>query len=71
MKPVNSEQIIINYREKEKINTFYNCINASNTLHYLEKEDIINLSKCSKSTNTFVNSNYFLIRNILQTSQTQ
>ena len=71
MKPVNSEQIIINYCEKEKINTFYNCINASNTLHYLEKEDIINLSRCSKSTNSYVEEHHLLFLNLLHTNQSQ
>ena len=71
MKDNSNEEKLLKLEEKNKKQIFLNSINISNSLNYLEKEDIINLSKCSKSTNTFVNSNYFLIRNILQTSQTQ
>ena len=73
MKPMHSGSISINYnyKEKEKINHYFNCINVSNALYYLEKEDIIHLSKCSKSTNSFIESNNLLFLNLLYTNQSQ
>ena len=71
MKEINNEIIMLKYEENNKKQLFLECLNASNSLNYLEKEDIINLSKCSKKINFYVNEKYFLLRNLLNSSQTQ
>ena len=75
MSTMSSENIdvinIINGEKNTKKDLFLKClINESNSLHYLEKEDIINLSKCSKSTKTFVDENNLLISNLLFHNET-
>ena len=70
MKPMNSEQILINTKEREKIHLFFNCIKASKALYYLEKEDIINLSKCSKFSNSYIENNNLLFLNLIHSNQT-
>lgn len=68
----NLDIININNGEKNsKKDLFLQCLNRSNSLHYLEKEDIINLSHVSKSTYLFIRKNHFLIRNLLYTSTTE
>ncbi len=73
MKHINSEEIVINYNydERKEINNYFNCISISKALHYLEKEDIIQLSKCSKSTNSYIESNNLLFLNLLYRNQSQ
>ena len=74
MKPTNSDEYVIVFNKSNKNrkkHLFFNCINNSNTLHYLGKEDIINLSKCSKSTNKFVEDNNLLFLNLLNDNQLQ
>ena len=71
MKEIKNEQIIINCEKNDKIKLFFNCIKSSNTINYLEKEDIINLSKCSKSVNSFVEENNLLLLNLLQNNHSQ
>ena len=69
MKDSYNEVILLKFEENNKKKIFLECIKKSNSLYYLEKEDIINLSKCSKSINLFVNHNYFLLRNLLKSPQ--
>ena len=71
MKEYNNEMIFLKIEDKNKKQVFLDCLNISNSLYYLEKEDILNLSKCSKEINTFANENYFLLRNLLNSPQTQ
>ena len=66
-----NEIIKLKLEEKNKKQLFLECLNTSNSLYYLEKEDIINLSICSKKINSYVNEKYFLLRNLLISSQTQ
>ncbi len=68
MKESNNEEILLKADKNNKKQIFLECLNISNSLDYLEKEDIINLCKCSKSVNSYVNTNYFLFRNLLLTS---
>ena len=72
MNPINSEQILINLNgieKNNKKNIFLKSFNISNSLNYLDKEDIINFSKCSKSTNQFVEDNNLLFLNLLNHNQ--
>ena len=74
MRPLNSEQYIINFNERyknDKKDLFLKCIKTSNSLYYLGKEDIINFSKCSKTTNKFVEDNNLLFLNLLNNNQLQ
>ena len=71
MKEYNNEMIFLKIEDKNKKQIFLNYLNISNLLYYLDKEDILNLSKCSKDINTFTNKNYFLLRNLLNSPQTQ
>jgi hypothetical protein len=38
-------------------------------INYLNKDDILNLSYCSKSLNSIINQNNYLLLNILNTSR--
>ena len=74
MKAMNTEEYIITFNENPKNNKkilFFKWIIISNSLYYLEKEDIINLSKCSKSTNRFVENNNLLFLNLLNDNSLQ
>ena len=71
MKEYNNEMIFLKIENKNKKQIFLDCLNISNSLYYLDKEDILNLSKCSKDINTFTTKNYFLLRNLLNSPQTQ
>ena len=74
MRPLNSEQYIINFNERyknDKKGLFLKCLKTSNSLYYLEKEDIINFSKCSKTTNKLVEDNNLLFLYLLNNNQLQ
>ena len=66
-----NEEILLKSESTNKIQTYLDCLKNSNSLNYLEKTDIINLSKCSKLTNTYINQNYFLLRNLIYLSPSQ
>ncbi len=68
MKDSCNQEILSKVNKQRNKNIFLECLSTSNSLNYLDKEDIINLSKCNKSTNNFVNENNFLFRNLLLTS---
>ncbi len=68
MKESCNQEILSKVKKQRNKNIFFECLSTSNSLNYLDKEDIINLSKCNKSTNNFVNENNFIFRNLLLTS---
>ena len=68
MKDSCNQEILSKVNKQRNKNIFFECLSTSNSLNYLDKEDIINLSKCNKSTNNFVNENNFIFRNLLLTS---
>lgn len=68
----NDNQDIINFNQEEtnpKKDLYLECLNSSNSLHYLEKEDIINLSKCSKSIYQYISEKNLLLFNLIYHNQ--
>ena len=66
-----NKDILLKFEENYKKKIFWECLEKSNSMYNLEKVDIVNLSKCSKSINLYVNKNYFLLRNLLTSTQTR